>query len=69
METIFQIFLNGELQYPKKIHSALYAEELYDDLKKHSLPGTHILVLGTTSKKNYVHLCTIREHLLNKKIH
>lgn len=70
MDTTFQLFINGILQHPKKIHSAIYAEELYEEMKKIYIPGTHIRLEGTASEnKKYTRCCTIREHLWNKKTH
>lgn len=71
----FYLYLNGVKQYPGKIITMGYADELYDSLKKENSdeetkvlnPGIHIQVYLHDNGREVLYQCTDREILWNVK--
>jgi hypothetical protein len=71
----FYLYLNGKKQYPGKIHSCIYADELYDNLKKENSDeetkilnsGIHIYLIMHHENGETLYQCTEREKRWNIK--
>lgn len=63
-----EVFVNS-IKFGSTLYSGIYAEEVYEHLKKEHLPGNVIQILQRSSLTGDITVrnCTIRERLWDKK--